>query len=86
MSEHDKPMAAAFAARLKEFRTAAGLTMEALGARVEPPMVAPAIARYESGERLPTWAAVVRIAAALEKTPNDFLPDGPTKRTRGKGR
>jgi len=74
MQEHEREIAAAFGARLKEFRESAGLTMAALGARVEPPMVAPVIARYESGERVPSWTAVVRLSRALGKQPNDFLP------------
>lgn len=74
MEPHDKPIAAAFAARLKELRDAAGLTMAELGAKVGPPMLAPAIARYETGDRLPSWGAVVRLAQALGVTPDAFLP------------
>ena len=77
MDEHEIPIAAAFGAKLKSAREARGLTMAALGALVAPPMLAPAIARYESGERVPTWTAVVRLAAALGLTPDDFLPEVP---------
>lgn len=74
MEDHDRPVAVAFAAKLKELRLAAGLTMAELGAAVEPTMHASAVARYEAGERLPSWGAVVRLAAALDVTPGVFGP------------
>ncbi|HJZ53978.1 MAG TPA: helix-turn-helix transcriptional regulator [Gemmataceae bacterium] len=82
MDPRDEPIAAAFAAMLKKLRTAAGLTMAELGERVSPSMLAQAIARYESGKRLPSWGAVVRLARALGVTPDAFLP-GNAKRSSG---
>ena len=72
MDEHEKPIAAAFAARLKTLRSAAGWTMAELGERVEPPILAPAVARYESGDRVPRWSAVVRLARALGVSVAEF--------------
>jgi transcriptional regulator with XRE-family HTH domain len=74
MEEHEGPIAGAFAAKLKELRLAAGLTMAELGARCAPPMVAPAVARYESAERIPSWSAVVRLALALDVPTDVFRP------------
>jgi transcriptional regulator with XRE-family HTH domain len=75
MEEYERPIATAFGNKLKAAREAAGLTMAALGAQVMPPMHATAIARYETGARVPTWTAVVRLALALGKTPDHFLPE-----------
>lgn len=77
MQEHEKPFALAFSQKLRAARTAEELSMAALAQKVEPPMTAPAIARYESGERVPTWTAVIRLATALGRTPDYFLPDSP---------
>lgn len=86
MHEHEKPVAAAFAAKLKELRTAAGLTMVALGKLCDPPMHAPAVARYEAGRRPPTWEAVVRLSRALGVTPDVFAPPPePPRKPRRKG-
>lgn len=82
MDAHEQPIAEAFGAKLKAARESAGLTMAALAALVEPAMHAPTIARYETGDRVPSWTAVVRLAKALGKTPDDFLPDAPRSRGR----
>jgi transcriptional regulator with XRE-family HTH domain len=87
MDDYEKPIAAVFAARLKALRTAAGWTMAQLGSSVEPPMSAPAIARYESGERVPTWSAVVRLARVLGVSVAAFeaeVEPGPAETPKGK--
>jgi transcriptional regulator with XRE-family HTH domain len=80
MEECNDPIAAAFGARLKSLREAAGLTMKQLGEKIAPPLHGTAVARYEAGKRLPSWGAVVRIAVALGVTPDAFLPEPPKKR------
>jgi transcriptional regulator with XRE-family HTH domain len=61
----------AFGARLREHRTAAGLTQRQLAERVG--MAYQNVARLERGAHGPSWERVVELAAALGKTPNDFL-------------
>jgi transcriptional regulator with XRE-family HTH domain len=85
MEPHDEPIAAAFAAKLKELRDRAGLTMAGLGARCDPPILAPAIARYETGARLPSWGVVVRLAVALGKSTDEFRPAVTRAKPKGRG-
>ena len=61
-----------FGKRLRELRTAAELTQEALGAKAG--MRYQAIAKLERGTGEPTWPTVLKLAAALGVEPNDFLP------------
>ncbi len=75
MKEEDKPIAKDFAARLKTLRLKAGMTMSELGSSMPVTMLAPAIARYEAGGALPSWATVVRLAEALGVTPDAFLEE-----------
>ena len=81
MQPHEEPYAAAFAAKLREFRLAAGMTQTQLGTAVVPPIPTPHVSRYESGKRLPTWEIVIRFAKALGVTPDAFLPQ-PAKKPR----
>lgn len=63
-----------FGGKLKDHRIASGLTQQqiadATGSRANH------IARIERGENEPGWPLVLAISKALDKTPNDFLPDG----------
>ena len=52
-----------FATCLRAMRTAHGWTQAELARRVG--MVQPNIARFEAGQRLPSWATVQRFAEAL---------------------
>lgn len=81
MGTKDDQLAQAFAARLRDLREKADLTLAELAARVVPPMQAQAVARYEGGGRVPTLALLYRLAAALGVKPCDLLPDG--KKGRG---
>jgi transcriptional regulator with XRE-family HTH domain len=51
--------------KLAELRRSAGLTQEAAAALV--PVSLPALIKIENGQRLPSDAALVRLAAALTK-------------------
>lgn len=83
MGMRDEKLAAAFGARLRELRIAAGLTQADLAARTDPPMQDKAIARYEAGDRGPTLALVYRLAEALGLGPAELLP--PADSTPAKG-
>lgn len=52
-----------FAKRLKELRTAAGISQQELAHRVG--MALSAIAKLEQDVTVPTWPTVVKLAAAL---------------------
>src|SRR5689334_18820569 len=77
----DESLAAAFGARLRELRTAAGLSQSQLGERVRPPIHSQASARYEAGAVLPNLSALYRLAAALGVSPAELLPEaGPPRK------
>jgi transcriptional regulator with XRE-family HTH domain len=65
-----------FGKRLKALREARELSQSALGKMCEPPMGYQDIARLERGSHTPSWATVIRICAALEISPEEFLPEG----------
>ncbi len=73
-----------FGARLRELRSAAGLTQKALGEAVGSS--ANAIAQYETGRHKPSWEAVVKFAAALGVGVEAFtqLPSDVEKRRPGR--
>ena len=77
MDVKDETLALAFGARLRELRVAAGLTQAELGERTDPPMQSQAIARYESGDRAPTFSVLYRLASALRVAPAELLPEVP---------
>jgi transcriptional regulator with XRE-family HTH domain len=66
-------MVEAFAARLRRLRRDRNLTQVQLAAAAG--LERNHLARLERGERHPTWETVLRLAAALGCTPNDFLPE-----------
>lgn len=74
MGAKDGRIAREFGALLRELRTKAGLTMAEFGGRVEPPMHAQAVARYEAG-RTPALDTLYRLAAALAVHPSALLPE-----------
>jgi transcriptional regulator with XRE-family HTH domain len=80
MGAKDKQLAEAFAAKVRELRTAASITQAELGERAG--MQPQAVARYEKGDRLPTLAILYQLAAALRCTPCDLLPEGKKGRPR----
>ncbi|HYH68954.1 MAG TPA: helix-turn-helix transcriptional regulator [Urbifossiella sp.] len=84
MGAKDKALALAFAARLRELREAAGLTLAEVAGQCRPPMHAQAIARYEAGDRLPTLAVLYRLAEVYGVTPCDVLPPLAVKKKKGK--
>src|SRR4051794_21762288 len=77
MDVKDETLALAFGARLRELRIAAGLTQAELGERTVPPMQSQAIARYETGDRAPTFGVLYRLASALRVAPAELLPEVP---------
>jgi transcriptional regulator with XRE-family HTH domain len=87
MGTKDESLAAAFGELLRQMRVQAALTLAELGAKVEPPMQAQAIARYEAGGRGPTLALLYRLAVALGIEPRELLPplvaDEPTPPKKG---
>jgi transcriptional regulator with XRE-family HTH domain len=60
-----------FAARLKEFREAAGLSQHELARRAG--VSQPVLSQYESGKRKPSLAHAAALAGALGLAVNDFL-------------
>ena len=62
-----------FGKRLRELRKAKGWTLAQLGERAE--MMFQDVARLERSDREPVWSTVLRLAAALEVTPDAFLAD-----------
>jgi transcriptional regulator with XRE-family HTH domain len=63
-----------FAARLRVLLGRAGLTSYALARRSG--VSKQSLSRILSGDSLPSWATVLKLAHALGATPNDFLPNG----------
>lgn len=61
------------AARMKRARKDAGLTHDAAGERVEPPMVRQQIIKLEQGKNRPRLATLVRVAEAYEREPRWFV-------------
>lgn len=61
-----------FGPRLRTLREAAGLTQTQLGERAGG-MPYQAVAKYEREATEPSWSAVLRLAAALNVTPDAFL-------------
>jgi DNA-binding XRE family transcriptional regulator len=59
-------------ARLREARQARGWTQPELAERVG--VTAPAVSRWESQGRAPTWKAWVRLTAALGVQVDDLIP------------
>jgi transcriptional regulator with XRE-family HTH domain len=80
-----------FSDRLKTLRKAAGLTQEGLARAAD--ISTATVARLEYAGLDPSWNTVVKLARALEVSPNHFLdevnqvaPDAPAKKARkGKG-
>jgi transcriptional regulator with XRE-family HTH domain len=69
----DKELVPGLAARLKEFREKAGLTLRDAGERAGVHYVS--IARFESEARVPTLGIVYKLAAAYGTTVCELLPD-----------
>ena len=61
-----------FGARLRKLREDAGLTQAELAEQSD--MIPNSLARLERGATQPSWATVLKLAAALGVEPNDFLP------------
>jgi transcriptional regulator with XRE-family HTH domain len=66
-----------FAGRLKDLRTAAGLTQEQLAGKAG--MTKDGVAQLEQGRREPAWATVLALAGALGVTCEAFTKE-PAKR------
>jgi transcriptional regulator with XRE-family HTH domain len=66
-----------FAGRLKDLRTAAGLTQEQLAGKAG--MTKDGVAQLEQGRREPAWATVLALAGALGVTCEAFTKE-PEKR------
>jgi Zn-dependent peptidase ImmA (M78 family)/transcriptional regulator with XRE-family HTH domain len=64
-----------FAERLRLARKKAGLSLQALAARLSPPVSAQAISKYESGRMMPSSAVLVGLGKALGVS-LDFLLGG----------
>lgn len=80
MTDVSQDNRAAFGAKLKQFREEVALSQKELAALVG--LTAPAIARIEAGASAPSWDTAVRLAAALDRSLDEFLgvepqpPDG----------
>jgi len=59
-----------FAANLRALRTAAGLSQEELSFRASVHRTQ--ISLLENGDRLPRFETLIKVAGALEATPNDL--------------
>ena len=64
-----------FGKRLRALREAKELSQEALGRLCEPPMSYQEVARFERGDRTPSWETVLRLAKALGVTTAAFEAD-----------
>jgi transcriptional regulator with XRE-family HTH domain len=69
----EKRSGTVFGSRLRALRLERQLTQQQLAERCGMPYQN--IARIERGERTPNWDTVVRIAEALEVTPDAFLAE-----------
>ncbi len=74
---------AAFAARLRELRAAAGLSPEDLAKLARLPL--PTLRHYEQAQREPSFGRVIALADALGVSCDAFRPDGATAK-KGKGK
>lgn len=63
-----------FGERLKKLRADAELSQTELAAKAG--MESNSLARLERGVTQPSWATVLKLAAALGCEPNDFRPEG----------
>jgi len=71
-----------FGQRLKLARKKAGLSMKALGERLNPPISAQAISKYEGGKMMPSSSVLVELGKALGVT-LDFLMGGQVEALEG---
>lgn len=65
------PAPSGFGAKLRAFRLAAGLTQSELAEKAGLKRLS--VVRYEADHTEPAWSIVCNLAAAVGKTPNDFL-------------
>lgn len=73
MGGHRQPgESTGFASVLRRLRDAAGLSQHQLADKAG--MNIGGITKLEQGQREPSWATVLTLAAALGVTPNDFIP------------
>ncbi len=70
----DQKDSTGFGPRLKALRESRSLSQQGLGDLCEPKMTYQTIARLERGGRTPSWDTVIRLAKALDVTPDEFLP------------
>ena len=63
-----------FGQRLRALRQARGLSQEALGDLCVPRMRYQSLARLERSEQTPSWDTVLRLAAALGVSTDEFKP------------
>ena len=68
----DAALAAEVGRRIRRARARAGVSQEALAARIG--CGRPTVCRWERGRRLPALGALVRVAAALGVAPAALLP------------
>lgn len=73
-----------FAGRLRELREAAGITQAELATRVG--VIRDAVAKWEAGNREPSWSNIIAVAAALGVTCEAFLQAPGAVESRGPGR
>lgn len=66
-----RPISGRFAANLRRLRDDAGLSQEELAFRAQ--IHRTQVSLMEGGERLPRCETLVKLAGALDKTPNDLL-------------
>ncbi|MRG94625.1 helix-turn-helix domain-containing protein [Polyangium spumosum] len=69
-----EPFYAEVGRRLHALRTAAGMTQDALGARLQPPMTRASIANIETGKQRLLAKTLVDLAEALGKDVTALLP------------
>lgn len=62
---------------MKAWRKYAGLTLEELGGRMDPPISKGMLSQYESGKRAPLQERLAAIAAALGTTPGQIIDSPP---------
>jgi transcriptional regulator with XRE-family HTH domain len=66
-----RPISGRFAANLRRLRDDAGLSQEELAFRAQ--IHRTQVSLMEGGERLPRCETLVKLAGALDRTPNDLL-------------